>query len=78
MSCVALPLFWKKFKIYMRAWATKYELCNSYELNALIFSLNLALHNVNLNGKIHVANLNSKFFFIYEQHRKQILKNMTS
>lgn len=52
----------------MHALAANSELCNSYDLNALIFSLTLALHTVKLNGKIHVDNLNSKFFFIYEQH----------
>ena len=52
----------------MHAWAANYELCNSYDLNALIFSLTLALPIVTLDGKIHVDNLNSKVFFIYEQH----------
>lgn len=51
---------------------------NSYKLNALIFSLNLALHNIKLNNKIHVdIYLNAKFFFIYEQHWRQILKKST-
>ena len=52
----------------MHAWAANYELCNSYDLNALIFSLTLALYIVKLDGKIHVDHLNSKFFFIYKQY----------
>lgn len=52
----------------MHAWAANYQLFNSYDLNALIVSLTLALHIVKLNGKIHADNLNSKFFFIYEQY----------
>ena len=50
----------------------RYKLCDfrdsANELNALIFSLTLALPIVTLDGKIHVDNLNSKVFFIYEQH----------
>ena len=62
----------------MHAWAASYQLFNSYDLNAPIVSLTLALHIVKLNGKIHADNLNSKFFFIYEQHWKAKKKKKIS
>ena len=59
----------------------KIKLCNFsdsiYDLNALIFSLTLALPIVTLDGKIHVDNLNSKVFFIYEQHWKAKKKKIS-
>ena len=47
---------------------TKYKLCrfsdSAYELNALIFAFEMALHNIKIHGEFMFIVLNFNFFYL--------------